>query len=114
MTVKIAGSLPKGDENGVGATNLLAELIHHPMRVHVAVVLFDTAKITRNIDTGDVIPTIAIRAIEAVPADTAEAVRLRTMLRDAYEQRTGKFELPFELEHCLTGAGGIEPSDGSR
>lgn len=102
MTVKIAGSTPEGDKNGLAA--VVAQLIHRPERIHVAVVLLDTKSLSTDVDTGDVTPTVRLRAIEVFEADTAEAVRAREMLRARYARRTDRPELPFDIAGLLEAA----------
>jgi hypothetical protein len=102
MTVKIAGSSPEGDKNGLVA--ILGELIRRPERVHVAVVLLDTKSLTTDVDTGDVTPTVRLRAVEVFEADTGEAVRAREMLRARYARRTDRPELPFDIAGLLDAA----------
>jgi hypothetical protein len=102
VTVKIAGSTPDGDKNGL--TAVLAQLIHRPERIHVAVVLLDTKSLSTDVDTGDVTPTVRLRAIEVFEADTAEAVRAREMLRQRYARRTDRPELPFDIAGLLDAA----------
>lgn len=116
MTVKIAGSTPDGDKNGL--TAILAQLIHRPERIHVAVALIDTKSLSTDVDTGDVTPTVRLRAIEVFEADTAEAVRAREMLRARYARRTDRPELPFELAGLLDAAAvdehGVIPEGSDR
>ncbi|HTF52193.1 MAG TPA: hypothetical protein VK735_32520 [Pseudonocardia sp.] len=95
MSVKISSSLPIGDTNGL--TAISAQLCDNPEAVHVAVVLLDCSQITTNTDNGDVVPTARIRAIEPI-AQTSDANEMRRLIRRAYERRTGKVELPLEME----------------
>lgn len=111
MTVNMAGKLPDGDTNGLG--RILSKLINQPDEVHVGVVLFDCSKTTTNNDTGDITPTVRIRAIEvALPgADTAEAQRL---LRRAHSERTGDMQLPLDLEQAIDSwLLRVDPADAS-
>lgn len=95
MTVKISSSLPVGDTNGLSAIS--GELCEDPEKVHVAVVLLDCAQITTNVDNGDVVPTARIRAIEPI-RPSKDANEMQRLIRRAYERRTGKVELPLEME----------------
>lgn len=94
------------DHNGLAAIS--AALCDNPEKVHVAVVLLDCSKITTNTDNGDVIPTARVRAIEPV-GETSDANEMRRLIRRAYERRTGKVELPLEMEQELER---ITPDDG--
>lgn len=91
----LASSLPEGDRNGLAA--IAGELVEHPETVHVVVALIDCSKVTRNTDTGDVVPTVRVRRIEAI-RDAEDGRRMRALLRREWERRTGKLVLPFEME----------------
>lgn len=106
-TLSLSGALPADDRNGLAS--VVRELVDDPEHVHVAVVLIDTKKITTQCETGDVVPTCRVRAIEPI-RDTADAHELERLLRRAYERRTGQTELPLELERELEG---IRPADES-
>jgi|tagenome__1003787_1003787.scaffolds.fasta_scaffold19802297_2 hypothetical protein len=97
---KFSPSLPTGDANGLAS--IIADLVDRPEELHVAIVVLDTAKLIRNVDSGDVVPTIRIRQIEPVKAGP-DADEMRRLLRRAFEARTGKVELPLELERELDG-----------
>lgn len=103
MTAKMAGGLPVGEANGLGA--IARELVENPERVHVVIALVDCSKITTNTDSGDVVPTARIRRIEAIK-DLEDGRRMRMLLRREYERRTGKTVLPFELEEDMRSAFG--------
>lgn len=105
MSIKISSSLPAGDTNGL--TSISARMCDNPESVHVAVVLLDCSTITTNTDNGDVVPTARIRAIEPI-GQTTDANEMRRLLRRAYERRTGKVELPLEMEQELDN---IAPED---
>lgn len=107
MSAKIAGKLPSGEANGLGA--ITRDLVENPEKVHVVVALVDCSQITTDTDSGDVIPTARIRRIEAI-ADPEDGRRLRVLLRREWERRTGKTVLPFELEEDLRMAFGDDPT----
>lgn len=98
MTIKLGGKLPKNDKNGLG--ELLIDLLRDPYKVHVAVVLLDTGRITRDLENEDVVPTARIKAIEPIRGGV-DAGELRRMLQRAYEERTGNVELPADWEAAL-------------
>lgn len=76
---KLASALPK--THGLGALDQL--LINHPNGTHLIIARVDASKLTTDVDTGDVEPTVRILAIERVdPADDDTAA---TMLRAAAE-----------------------------
>jgi len=103
--IKISSALPAGDTNGL--VSISAQLCDDPEAVHVAVVLLDCAQIVTNTDNGDVVPTARIRAIEPI-SQTTDANEMRRLLRRAYERRTGKVELPLEMEQQMDN---IEPEN---
>lgn len=99
MSVTLSGNLPADDRNGFGAIS--AALVDEPEAVHVVIALVDCTKITTKVESGEIIPTARIRAIEAFRAETADAKEVRRLWRRAFERRTGKFELPLEIEREL-------------
>lgn len=107
--MKLNGRLPDGDANGL--TAIARDLVEHPDEKHVALVILDTKSITTDTDTGDVVATGRIRRIEPLlPDDLATARRL---LERAFEKRTGKATLPFELEEDLEQAfADVDPNTG--
>lgn len=104
MSVKLASQLPKGTANGTGP--IVADLCRDPENLQVVIAIVDCKNITTDTDTGDVIPTMRIRRIEAVTGSDKGAVRL--ILRRALERRTGRVELPLEFEQDLADAFGSE------
>jgi len=109
MTTKIASKLPKSEEvNGLNA--ITDELVDHPDRFHVAVVVLDCSKVTTEIDTGDSVPTARIRRIEIIDRPD-DKKRLQELATRALETRTGKTVLPLELEDELREAFGSNPGD---
>lgn len=95
---KLSSALPQGDSNGLGA--IARALIDDPATAHVAIVFIDSSKLTTNIDTGDVVPTVRIRRIEPILHEEDREMTA-DILRRAFERRTGKAVLPFELEKDL-------------
>ena len=96
--LKMSAGLPGDDRNGLAP--IVRRLVDDPEDVHVAVVLLDTTKVTTDVETGDVVPTVRIRAIEPIE-ETSDSAELERLLRSAYERRTGQVELPLELEREL-------------
>jgi hypothetical protein len=98
VTIKFGTKLPKKDDrNGLG--RISTELLRSPEKRHMAIVVLDTAKITKDLEQDDVYPTVRIVAIE--PIVNGDVARLRTMLQRAYEERTGNMELPADWEAVL-------------
>jgi hypothetical protein len=98
MSASLSGSLPSGDQNGLAA--LAPALVNKPEQLHVAVITFSTSKLTTDVDSGDVVPTVRIRQFEPF-VGSSDVDELRRLLRRAYERRTGKVELPLQLEQEL-------------
>ncbi|ONF62271.1 hypothetical protein AVR91_0238570 [Amycolatopsis keratiniphila subsp. keratiniphila] len=93
--MSLSGRLPKDDKNGLG--KISATLVEDSASTHLIVAVVDCATVTTNMDTGEVIPTARIVAVEAFPGSTADAKQLRRIWLEAYEKRTGQQQaLPFE------------------
>lgn len=105
----LSGRLPAGEANGLGA--IVRELIDDPGRVHVLVVLADAIKVTQLVESGDTVPTMRIRRIEAITAADDRSDLQRLLMRE-FERRTGKPVLPLELERDVTAA--FEPGGDAR
>lgn len=91
---KLFGAPPKGERNGI--TELEAEFVKDPTRSHVFIVVADTAKVAKNVDTGETEPSLRILRIENVlPRDAATAEQL---VRRSLERRTGMETLSIDLE----------------
>lgn len=93
-TVRLGGKLPEGDKNGL--VRITSLLIDDPHAAHVVVAVVDCKQLTVNTDDETQIPLVRIRAIE--PLVSAEDIAaVSAALRRAFEQRTGKVELPFDM-----------------
>jgi len=90
----LSGNLPAGDANGLAA--IISDLIRDPHKMHVLIAIADCRKVTTDNDTGDIIPTVRIRRIEAVHHDDLPAAE--KLMRRALEHRSGKTVLPLDLE----------------
>lgn len=95
---KLSSALPQGDSNGLGA--IARDLIDTPEEPHPVIVMLDTCKLTTNIDTGDVVATARVMRIEPILHEEDRRI-LSEILRRAFERRTGKVVLPFDLEKDL-------------
>lgn len=93
---RLGGSLPKSVEMN-GLADIAGQMVGNPDDVYVAVVVLSTKKITTEIDTGNVVPTAAIRRIEPILDDT-DRRRLGQIVTRAFERRTGKTVLPLDME----------------
>lgn len=107
MSATLSGALPAGDHNGLAA--LAPALVNNPEELHVAVVTFSTSKLTTDVDTGDVTPTIRIKQFEPFTA-SGDVGELRRLLRRQFERRTGQTELPLDLERQLDNLA-ADPND---
>jgi hypothetical protein len=106
MAAKMAGALPKGDRTN-GLLHIAGDLVSAPWDIRVAVIFFDVQKVTKDVDSGEQVPTIRVRRIEVID-EPSDGNRLRQVLRRAWERRTGEDVLPIELEDELNSAFGPE------
>jgi hypothetical protein len=97
----LSGALPDGSANGLA--HIAADLVEHPTTVRVAVILFDTVKVTNKVDTGATIATVRVRRIEPI-TDSRDAEQRRHLLQREFDRRTGDCVLPFELEEDVRNA----------
>jgi hypothetical protein len=107
-SVRMSAQLPDGDRNGL--SRVASQLVEEPDTPHVAIVLLDAVRLTTDVDTHSTLPTVRVLAIEPIPPgeDAKELLRLQ---RRAFESRTGKVELPLELERDLERALESEPEE---
>lgn len=98
--MNMSGKLPDGDANGLDS--IARRMVDEDDTKYVALVVLDAPKLNTNRDTGDVIPTARIRRIEPLLAEDLGTAR--RLLERAFDQRTGKATLPFELETELEDA----------
>lgn len=90
----LSSRMPKGDANGIGP--IVKDLIGEPETVHALIVLVDCKKITTDVDSGETVPIMRIRRLEAIrKSDIKDAQRL---IRRAWEERNGETVLPMEME----------------
>lgn len=111
----LSGRLPRGDANGLAA--IVHQLVDDPGNVHVLVVLADCVKVTRLVESGDTVPMVRVRRVEAI-TDSADRASLRRLLMREFERRTGQPVLPLDLENDVRAAfdedgTGEPPSDPS-
>lgn len=104
MTIKLASALPKGTANGLGT--ILMDLVRHPDRFKVVLAIVDTKELSTNTDTGEVVPTMRIRRIEAVTGLDLPAARL--IMERTLERRTGRVALPLDLADELAEAFAVD------
>lgn len=96
---RMATGLPTAEHNGLEP--IIGDLIDHPHRPRLAVVVLDCPRTTLDNDTESAEATVRIRRIEVIDGeDSTEATNL---LRRAYERRTGQTVLPLDLEEELRG-----------
>jgi len=92
--VKLKATLPPNDRNGL--VSVAPELTRHPHELIPVIAYVDCETTTIHEDTGERVPTARIRRIEPIPAkDRAAARRLLTR---AIQQRTGRAELPADVQ----------------
>lgn len=86
-TVKLTGTLPKGNPNG------LAGIAYDPESNYpdefIIVAKFVPHKVTTDLDTGELTLTLRAAQIETITADHDRA-RITRLLTNAYSRRTGQ------------------------
>lgn len=97
--MKIKGTLPKGDADGITAIESVALKKQKPI---VALVILEPAKIDQDLHTQEKELTVGIRRIEAVLPEDVEAVT--RFIQRSFESRTGESTLPIELENDVKEA----------
>lgn len=114
MSLTLSGKLPKGEANGLDA--IVSALTDKPKGRHVVIAILDTKRLITDVESNDVVPEARIRRIEVIPEEDMEVAE-RVLMR-AFERRTGKATLPFELEQdvkaALSGIEIDEPGTGAK
>lgn len=98
--MKLSGSLPKGQANGLA---LLDHIVNQdPETRHVVIVIMSTKKLTTDVDSGDVEAAMRIDRVERIlPGDAQQAEK---MLRRSLEKRSGMTVLPIDIEDDIAEA----------
>lgn len=89
---RLSGRLPDDDDNN-GLRVIRRALLEDPQQQHVVIAMVDCSKITEDTDSGVRSPTIRIQRIEPV-TDANRQLVLQGWMREEYELRTGRAELP--------------------
>ena len=98
--VKLATALPQGEANGAAVIG--PELVSHPHRLRILMLIVDCPKVSIDTDKGESTAVVRARRAEVVlPKDLATAEKL---MRRALESRSGQTVLPMELEDELHAA----------
>jgi len=92
--MKLAATLPKG-----GLAHIADDLVKNPVKRHIVIGVIDVAKLTTNMDSGDVDPTI--RFIECERVTDADSELAQKLARRAVEERTGQMTLPIDMEQAI-------------
>lgn len=97
-SVKLSSKLAADDDLN-GLDSLATDMIDNPKQQRVAIVWFDTVKVTVDTDTETEVPTARIRRFE--PLGNVEDVdtTVRDLVAKATEARTGKSPLPFDAPY---------------
>ena len=94
--VKLSSKMP-GDPTINGLDHYAGDLIADPEVIRVAVVYYDTVKVTHDTDSRTDVPTIRVRRIEPL-GDLEEVPQaVRKAVAAAEEKRTGRSPIPFEI-----------------
>ena len=105
--VKLAAALPAGEANGLGA--IVGDLTRDPYGLRVIIALVDCSEIITKTDTGELIPKIRIRRVEALL--TKDRATGRQMMTRALENRTGREALPIEITEDFDRAFGPDEDE---
>lgn len=94
--VKLSTKLGADPElNGVDA--LAADLIERPKVLRAAIIWFDVAKETLDVDKGDRVPTIRVRRIEPLGDVDDVPTAVTKAVGESMQKRTGRAALPFGI-----------------
>lgn len=103
--VRLSSKLP-GDEDFNGVDAIAIDLEKDPDTIRVAVVFYDVAKITYDVDAGAHVPTIRVRKFEPISTVADVPTDLRVIVDQAIELRTGRKPLPLDQVEPLNFEGG--------
>lgn len=88
--MKLSSALPEGIDNGLAA--ILNEVIADPERDYLICGIVTGHKLTTDVESGDVVPTVKIVQIEAV-TDVEDGTAVQRALRQARSKRTGQLSI---------------------
>lgn len=92
--MKLSPKLPEGEANGLD--RIEGRMIREPEDAVIVVAVVDVVKLTSNLDTGDVEPTVRIRKLEVMQNESETDAR--ELLDRAYARRTGREMLPLDVD----------------
>jgi sirohydrochlorin ferrochelatase len=84
----MSAQLTRAQREFNGLDRIADQLIDQPRGTRYAVVAYEVKRVTDEIDEGVEIPTVQISHIE--PVDGVQAERVREILGERYQDRTGK------------------------
>lgn len=102
--MKLNGTLPKGDADGLSAVEAPAikAVAKGSPKPIVAIVILEPAKLDEDLHTRQKELRLSIRRVEALLAEDVEAAT--RLLQRSFESRTGQATLPIELENDIKDA----------
>lgn len=92
--VRLAGRLPSGHLNGLDS--ITDQLITTPDRDMVALIWFDVATISTDVDSGEDTPTVRVRRVEPIGPLPEVPEQVTALAEQLFERRTGRKALPFD------------------
>jgi hypothetical protein len=95
-TVKLSGTLPPGEQNGL--RDHAALFLDDPAELRLAIVVIDTRATTEDLVKGEVSATARIRRVELVVDDPADMKAIKRLMLRASERRAGNTVLPLDTE----------------
>lgn len=85
--MKLSSGLPEGVDNGLSAIE--SKVIADPEKDYLIVGIVTGHKLTTDVETGDVVPTVKLVQVEAL-VDTDQHKQARELLARARGKRTGQ------------------------
>jgi hypothetical protein len=99
MTVKMSGTLPAGDGNGLES---IVFQLSDATKIHVGICMVSGKTGNTDFESGDTVITARLRRIEIILDPEDRKVAERLMMR-ALQKRTGHQTLPYDLEEEMRG-----------
>lgn len=91
--MKLSSGLPDGIDNGLTAID--RDVINDPEKDYLIVAVVTGHKLTTDVETGDVVPTVKIVQIEAL-TDAEDAALVQGVLSRTRSRRTGQLTINTE------------------
>ena len=111
-TIRLSSKLP-GDPETNGLDARRDHFIHDGETPIACIAWVVATKVTRDLATGEEVPTVEVRRIEPIGSPSAVPQMIQDLAAELYEKRTGRDPLPFaELISPAGDIGELRPIDG--